>query len=421
MKRWLLCGSVALAGYFGSSFASLECAVGNDYYSRNRGAAAQQVPWYDKHPELQTAGDYRSVHHDTRMDNAPLTYATRQHTPPIDHPAPLPPPHESFDPVPQLRESFSPAQSDWGPKQTWPETPFGARVQNRLRSGAASCGPLWQVGVDFLYMKRTVTSPVTILVDATTQTIEEFNAQSLDFGHRPGLGVRLSRDIGCGASVNFGYLGLYDQQAIDERGGDLALVLPNLVVAVNPSSYRTQYESQLNSFEVNLRQDVCGRFGLSAGLRYINLDDNLLIGSEIGAILTPRHYDIDVDNNLFGAQFGTDVCLMQWNALKIDAMIRCGFYWNNASQTTGTSLVANPDVIASHDTFAVSGEAGIFATYCLTDRWSLRAGYQVLGLHGVALAPEQLQQSNILTRRADIDASGSVLYGGGTFGAQYVW
>ena len=287
-------------------------------------------------------------------------------------------------------------------------------------NGSGGCPTLWQAAVDFYYLKRTDTSPVTVLVDDTTRTIEEFNAQSLDFGYDMGYGARLSRALGCGASLNIGYFGVFDQQTAIERTGDLALVVPGFPTGGNPASYNSDYQSQLHSAEINLRQACLGRFGLLAGIRYINLQEDLLLSSQLGAIVTLDHYDIDVDNNLIGAQLGTDVCIARWRSLQIDALVKCGFYLNSASQTTRSSLIGVPTT-ASNDSFAVAGEAGIYGTYCINDRWSVRAGYQVFGLHGVALAPEQLQSTNLATGLAGIDTTGSAFYGGATFSVGYTW
>lgn len=394
------------------------------------------VPWYEKLPELQTASgqtrysdDVQSVRsrhplhgNITPTDDTSQHYFVRQQQGPIvGEVQPLPPGQHAFDSMIQSPNSSMVQQDTWDPKKGWGTTHgWGDRVRTRFGVGNAGCCPLWQGAIDFYYLQRTTTCPITVLVDDTTRTIEEFNAQSLDFDHNMGYGLRLSRALGCGTSIGVGYFGLYDQSTAIERTGDLALVVPGFATGGNPASYNMDYQSQLQSFDINIRQDICGRFGLLAGLRYINLDEDLLISSQLGAVVTPQHYAIDVNNNLFGAQLGTDVCLARCGRLQFDALVRCGFYLNNASQTTGSALIGTP-VTASKDAFALAGDAGLYATYCFTPNLSIRAGYQVLGLNGIALAPEQLQQSNLATARAGIDTSGSAFYGGGTLGLQYAW
>lgn len=282
------------------------------------------------------------------------------------------------------------------------------------------CEPRWQAGVDFLYMNRTTTGPVTVLVDDTTRTIPEFNSQELEFDYEFGVGARLSRSLGCGSFLDLGYFGVYDHNAFIERNGDLALVVPGFAVGFNPSDFAVEYESELHSGEISIRQQLCNRFALLAGFRYIRLRDDLLISSQIGPALTLNTYGIDASNNLYGFQLGSQVMVGRWGRFQVDALAKCGVYLNDAKQTTGSALTAIPSVTAHSETFAMGGEAGLFGSYCINKCWSVRAGYQVLGLNGVALAPEQLQQSNLTTGLAGIDASGSVFYHGGIVGLQYV-
>jgi hypothetical protein len=348
-------------------------------------------------------------------NDTPFNFARQQRETIVGEVEPLLPAPSDFDPLMQQPESYSILPENWDTKEGW-----GNRVRHRFGVCNAGCCTLWQAAADFYYLKRMETSPVTILVDDTTRSIEAFNAQSLDFGYNVGYGIRLRRGLGCGTSLNVGYFGLYDQQDAIELTGDLALVLPGFATGGNVASYNTDYQSQLHSAEINMRQALGGRFGILAGFRYINLQEDLLLSSQLGAIVTLQHYDIDVDNNLFGAQLGTDFCLGRCHALQFDAMVKCGFFLNNASQTTSSALIGVP-VSASTDSFAVAGEAGIYATYCINPAWSVRAGCQVLGLHGVALAPQQLQQSNLANGNSSINAKGSVFYAGASLGIHYAW
>ena len=453
MKRFSLFGSAALATCLGLN--ALVPAVATEFTPNYRyeglppnrlrtttaappaATNATPVPWYENLPELRTPTTYtheasqlrslpdrlpRQGNEYSETDDYHNYFVRQQSQPVIGEVESLPPGQHAFDSMIQSPNSYPMQQEgawdpkhDWGTKDVW-----GGGARHRFGVRNAGCGTLWMAAVDFYYLTRTTTSPVTVLVDDTTRAIEEFNAQSLGFGENMGYGLRLSRDIGCCTSVNFGYFGIYDQQAATELTGDLALVVPGFPTGGNPASYNSDYQSQLHSAEVNIRQGLGGRFGLSAGLRYINLNEDFLISSQLGAVVTLQHYDITTNNNLFGAQFGTDVCLVRWRNLQFDAFVNCGFYLNNASQTTSSVLIG-PAVTATNDAFAVAGSAGIFATYCFNNAWSVRAGYQVLGLHGVALAPEQLYQSNLATSTAGIDTTGSAFYSGASLGLQYAW
>lgn len=434
---------------------------GNSPSTWNSAAHAEERPWYEKLPPLGVApstpvsarevniaphfanDEYYSRGNETpsydrgsQSTHSPYTYARQQRTPVVGEVETLPPSESAFNRILDSPRSVPPApnpelntHSGSGEKDYWStgvgkdyakSFGIGNRLRHGIGHGGAGCGPLWQAGIDFYYLRRTQASPVTVLVDDTTRSIEEFNGQSLDFGDNLGYGVRLSRNVGCGAWLDFGYFGVYDQSDAIELTGDLALVLPGFATGGNPAAYNMDYDSQLSSFEMNLRQDLCGRFGVLAGLRYINLQEDLLISSQLGAVVTLDHLDIDTNNHLFGAQLGTNVCLWSCRSLRFDAIVKCGFYLNDASVTTRSSLIGQP-LTASSNPFAVAGEAGLYGTYCINDCWSIRAGYQVLGFHGIALAPEQLGVANLATDTTGINTAGSAVYGGGTVGVQYTW
>lgn len=281
-------------------------------------------------------------------------------------------------------------------------------------------GPLWLGRVDFYMLKRTDTNPLTVLVDETTRTIPEFDAQHLEFDYEFGVGATLARCLGCGSSLQLGYFGVYDHDAFTELNGDLALVVPGFAIGNNPADFAMNYESELHSGEININQQLCNRFTLLAGFRYIHLRDDLQISSQIGPAVVLDTYGIDAVNNLYGFQLGSQVMVGRWGRFQLDALVKCGVYLNDTEQTTHSSLTAIPAVTAHADTFATGGEAGLFGTYCITDCWSVRAGYQVLGLNGVTLAPEQLQESNLTTGLAGIDPNGSIFYHGATVGIQLV-
>ena len=57
----------------------------------------------------------------------------------------------------------------------------------------------------------------------------------------------------------------------------------------------------------------------------------------------------------------------------------------------------------------------------LTDRLSARVGYQLLWLEGVALATDQLDNSNPSIPIATLDNGGGVFYHGGFAGTEFLW
>ena len=70
---------------------------------------------------------------------------------------------------------------------------------------------------------------------------------------------------------------------------------------------------------------------------------------------------------------------------------------------------------------AFAGDVGVSVGRHITDRLSARLGYMALWIEGVALAPEQLDNSDPSSGTASLDNSGGVFYHGGFVGLEYLW
>jgi hypothetical protein len=175
------------------------------------------------------------------------------------------------------------------------------------------------------------------------------------------------------------------------------------------------YRSELYNGELNLRK----RLGESdvhmlAGFRWMQLSDTLRIdvdsnafGSAIGSS--------NVDNYLYGLQIGGEGSLwrpLEW--LSFDGLVKAGIYANHASLTNSIDagrLVLSQSANTDHTAFV--GEASVAGVVQVTKCLALRAGYQLLWLEGVALAP-QIQ----LSRHPGVNTDGSPFYQGLFVGLQ---
>jgi hypothetical protein len=175
--------------------------------------------------------------------------------------------------------------------------------------------------------------------------------------------------------------------------------------AVHPSfggddiaSFR--YVSKLHSIEANFRRQVSCRVSVLAGFRWIELSEDFGVLYETNPnIAGPSRYRVDVNNHLYGFQVGADALLWNNNCWLVDASVRAGVFGNNADQTTLEHYVEFGGLpaagTASGTDTSFLGELEVTATRCLTDRLSLRLGYQMLWLEGVALAPNQIDNTNL--------------------------
>ena len=126
-------------------------------------------------------------------------------------------------------------------------------------------------------------------------------------------------------------------------------------------------------------------------------------------------------NNLYGLQIGADGKLFERGCFSIDGLIKLGGYWNHVTDSTGVSIakvVYNADASTDHPAFV--SEAGLQCKYRITDRITLKIGYEALWLAGVALAPGQIQETYAANPvyALGVNSNSHVLFHGGTAGLE---
>ena len=96
------------------------------------------------------------------------------------------------------------------------------------------------------------------------------------------------------------------------------------------------------------------------------------------------------------ARIGADFKLLEmWNCrFRINASMNVGVLYNHV-ELDMTSSVTNDAVCAEYNEVAFLGEAALTAKLRLTDHLALRGGYQILGIHGVGVAADQLACNDI--------------------------
>ena len=83
-----------------------------------------------------------------------------------------------------------------------------------------------------------------------------------------------------------------------------------------------------------------------------------------------------------------------WGRFGWEATGKAGIFGNAAQETQSVTDFPNfalrPTVSSSGSEVAFVGELNLSALYRLTDVWNLKAGYNVMWIDGLALAPDQL-------------------------------
>jgi hypothetical protein len=211
-----------------------------------------------------------------------------------------------------------------------------------------------------------------------------------------------------------------------------------------------QDDTRLHSLEANARLDLSPRVTLSAGVRWLQLRDQLegtLSPADLGQptwkynqiprtlsdavatsdspIINPPFWTTSTTNNLYGVQIGARATIWEAGRFSLEGAIKAGVYDNRVKQTTLVSLEKQiHPTSAATNAAAFVGEGGLVAKYQLTDGVALKLGYEALWFGGVALAPGQIQE--ITTTQSSVNALGvncrsTTLFQGMTFGLEYAF
>ncbi len=131
--------------------------------------------------------------------------------------------------------------------------------------------------------------------------------------------------------------------------------------------------------------------GLLIGFRYFYLQDQLF--TTFNDVQTgSSSYNISSYNNLFGGQIGGRLSRERGN-FGFDFTGKAGVYGNDIHSSQRVSDFSgfeqrNNSVNAGQ--LAFLGDLQLNTTYRFSQKWSLRGGYQVYWIQGLALAPSQL-------------------------------
>ena len=285
------------------------------------------------------------------------------------------------------------------------------------------------------------------------------DSNDLDFDAESSFRFSAMFQVGPGSNLEFTYFGLFfwdDRAVATSANNDLfsafssfGLVGPGGFTETDNSDLQfIDYESSFDSFEVNFRQRWMApncRFQGSwlCGVRYFKLDEDFnyftqstantipadpILGTP--AILPSLNNNINVHNNMTGAQIGGDLWMCVLPGLRVGAEGKAGVYGNRIAveNTIAVNTGAAPvveDLVRNDVSFL--GEVNLMATYRLNYNWTLRGGYQFLYVDGVALGPENFNPTAPVsldpasTRVATVNDNGSVFYHGWFIGTEFMW
>ena len=279
-----------------------------------------------------------------------------------------------------------------------------------------------------------------LLVDDTlTQTL--LTTQDLQFPF--GGGTRLFYGaVGCDCrGWEIGYFGLYNQVAdatMTEAAAGSKLYLPGaLGPQLDPSgadSATFTYRSTINNVEANvfhhfLRWNPYRQAWLEVdwltGFRYVNVDEYANLGLICCGGTEAPFYRVATRNNMFGAQVGGRA-RWNWERWAIECWGKAAILGNAQQQIQSPVISATGDLL--RDGRSSSGvvpgmvaDINVSTIYRLTEVWGIRAGYNMIWLGGVALAPNQFDFGDAAAAGTLRQPNDSIFLMGANLGLEARW
>ncbi len=280
--------------------------------------------------------------------------------------------------------------------------------------------PVWDVKAGAIILQRGTPRSTPVLSTFNgIALVPQVNAHDFGFNGEAGPDIILMRAItGSRDTIELRFFGINGWSATQSFSG-LGLVPTNPPIAV---AFPTiTYTSRLYSAEINCVETVNQWFNWLGGFRWMQVGEALDYSTLVGGDSV-----FNTNNNLYGGQLGTN--LRVWDSggpLRINTSFKLGLYGNSADN--GLHSVDPTSVLLAADQrsqLAFVAEIGVTGVYQWTDHLALRAGYELLWIDGLALAPEQIAATNIPVAGvlgSGINSTGETFYQGALVGLELTW
>jgi len=336
-------------------------------------------------------------------------------------------------------------------------------------SETGCCAPHWfDVHAEAVFLRRDDDAPFRELTRVTAVGDAVISSENLEFRTLdPSLRITGVYQTGPGSNLEFTYFGLNEssEEASADRADDslyaafdnfslneFGVPVPaNEIEQLHQAEYQqVNLDSDFDSLELNFRRRWMGPTCLVQGswvigVRYFDLSDQMRFYSRAQRDLDDPQgpgqeetggeawYNLKTRNYMTGAQLGGDVwvCLLPGLRMGLDA--KAGIYGNNVKVNTFMEGVdpfdPDPDnqyrvfigpERLGNDKVSFIGELQFLLTYQLSHNFTLRGGYQMMFVEGVAIAMDNFNP--MITERVPfVDDGGSLFYDGFTIGAEWMW
>ncbi|MCA9239248.1 MAG: BBP7 family outer membrane beta-barrel protein [Planctomycetales bacterium] len=278
-----------------------------------------------------------------------------------------------------------------------------------------------------LFLTRNNTSrDQTVILGGASQTL--VSTDDFRFDIEGGLRLRVGYQLTDIATIEAGYFGLHEWHEAAGATGSGDLRIPSALGAasmdfLDADLAAVTYESEVHSAELNLVHQF-ERVELLCGLRFFSLDDFFNIHSFDAGAATASDYSIQAENSLYGGQIGAR-CYRCYRQLRFCSVVKAGVCAADIEQRTlvrdAGNTVALRDTGATASQAAFVGELGLNMAVPVFKRSHLIAGYNLIWLQGIALAPDQLDFTNTANSSRFVDSNAGVLFHGFNLGLESCW
>lgn len=264
-------------------------------------------------------------------------------------------------------------------------------------------------------------------------------------------GVRLfygRRNADC-TGWEAGYVGVYGMYGDALAAGTNQVNVPgdlgeNVPGFTDATFVQGDYWSSLNSAELNVFRsncfegcDPCARFACHrcyhrttvdwlAGFRWASLEEQATLGVIGRAGDRPTPYTVNASSNLIGFQVGVRG-RTEWRRIAFEGGIKTALAGATLYQSQSdiaspiNGFVARPARSSSTGGVGMIADINLAAIYRINRVWGLRAGYNMLWLSGVALAPSQFDFSFNGDSGLGLDHGAGLFLNGASLGLEARW
>lgn len=264
------------------------------------------------------------------------------------------------------------------------------------------CDNWYEAELGFISLFRSQPASMPFVFTPSASVLLDMNELSGSGGKGFDGMLNAKRVIGGNHPVDFQMRFFESREMLFSRGLlSTASVIPVFyggIPATPANDYRVNYESDLQSGEINLRTPIFQRLYGVAGIRYFELEEQFDIVDVAASTAGVRSgFFSGVDNDAIGGQLGLEGVLVAGKRGRITGGIKWGLLSNSvrgiamASDVSGNPLSTR--LAQTQSTQLLDIQLG--GTFSLTDWLGLYGGYQGLIGSDFALGPTQSRESRI--------------------------